>query len=111
MYFTVDPPFGTIADRLPEFAWPGGYPIVYFDKQGNTICPECARKAEEEYRLGVLGEFCSWAAGEEEYTGDWGREEYRPAHGDVYWEGDPLQCDECFRPIESAYGPVVEDAS
>ena len=30
--------------KLPACAWPGGYPMYYFDSEGNTLCPDCANK-------------------------------------------------------------------
>ena len=62
---------------LPAFAFPGGYPLYYLDEEGNTLCPECARKNDE-------------------YTSP------LAAYG-VNYEDPKLHCDDCSRRIESAY--------
>lgn len=68
---------------LPAFAWPGGYPILYLDKDCEPLCADCATKS------------------------DWSDAEVIAA--DVYWEGPTLQCANCNCEIESAYGdPEVE---
>jgi hypothetical protein len=73
----------TADGRLPAYAWPGGYPIVYLTRNGLVLCPDCANKPEDEY-------------------GD-------PAvAGDVFWEGAPMECGDCGRQIESAYGDPNE---
>lgn len=35
-------------DKLPAYAWPGGYPIVYYTRVGEPMCPECATKELDE---------------------------------------------------------------
>lgn len=32
--------------KLPAFAWPGGYPILYVDTYGDDYCAECAQEEE-----------------------------------------------------------------
>lgn len=66
--------------RLPAFAWPGGYPIFYLDKQENILCPECASREVEDV-----------------------------VDSDVNWEDDNLTCDDCGRPIDCAYPPDPEE--
>ena len=29
-------------NMLPNYAWPGGYPILYYDNEGNELCSDCA---------------------------------------------------------------------
>ena len=60
--------------RLPNYAFPGGYPLFYFDKGDSVLCPECANE-----------------------------EESLPSEADINYEDDSLYCDECSRRIESAY--------
>ena len=60
---------------LPNYVWPGGYQIVYYDKQNNLLCPTCANAD--------LVSVEAW---------------------DIYYEGPDMQCDECYCTIESAYG-------
>ena len=64
--------------KLPAFAWPGGYPIIYFTRDGLTICPDCANSVSDDSQA--------------------------PVSGDVYWEGPTIECDDCGNDIESAYG-------
>ena len=61
----------------------GCYPILYYTADGLTICPACANK--------------------EGFDDE-------PTDADVYYEGGPIACDDCSKPIESAYGPVEETA-
>jgi hypothetical protein len=74
---------GPVGYPLPSHAWPGGYPLVYLDTRDRCLCPACANDPECE--LGPA------------------------AVCDVYWEGEPLECDACGEEIESAYGPVESD--
>ena len=64
--------------KLPNYAWPGGYPIFYVDKENNILCPECANKGDE-YSFPIV-DF------------------------DINYEDKTLYCDDCSRHIESAYG-------
>ncbi len=70
--------------KLPAYAWPGGYPIIYLTRDGLTICPACANRDVDS------------------------QEEVIAA--DVYYEGPTLTCEDCeTAQIESAYGdPNVE---
>lgn len=63
--------------KLPFYAWPGGYPMFYFDKGNNILCPTCANK-NDEYSDPI-------------------------AAYDTNWEDPDLYCDECSKRIESAY--------
>lgn len=64
--------------ELPSYAWPGGYPMFYVDKECAVLCPKCANKADE-YSVPVV--------------------DY-----DVNWEDVDLYCDDCSSRIPSAYG-------
>ena len=68
--------------KLPAFAWPGGYPMYYFDKHGDVLCPRCANREIDDSAAIV--------------------------NGGVYWEGPIIQCDDCGEDIESAYGDPEE---
>lgn len=85
-----------MATRLTRdaYAWPGGYSIIYYTRDGLTICHLCASDVD---------------------TSD-------PVVGsDVYWEGPTLYCEDGHacrdasgspRAIESAYGdPDAEDGA
>lgn len=65
--------------KLPAYTWPGGYPVLYFDKHCETLCADCATK-------NLLD------------TDD------KPVAYDVHYEGPTIQCVECNVDIESAYG-------
>lgn len=67
---------------FPAYAWPGGYPIVYYSAEGNVYCPECANQTEAEPEI---------------------------AFWDIYYEGGPEICNGCGTLIESAYGDPEED--
>jgi hypothetical protein len=75
-----------LADIAPKFAWPGGYPIVAFMEDGEIMCPECCAKNRD-------------AILEAERRDSW-----RIAGADIFWEGPPVNCCNCNREIESAYG-------
>lgn len=70
-------------DKLPAFAWPGGYPILYYCKDGTELCPDCANLALENFGVG---------------------EEDKPKLADVYYEGPSVFCGHCNKEVESAYG-------
>lgn len=67
---------------LPSYAWPGGYQIIYHTKDGGIICPECANR-----EVDASQEVIAY---------------------DVFYEGAPLNCDDCNTLIESAYGDPEE---
>lgn len=68
--------------KLPSYAWPGGYQMVYLTRDGGCICPDCANKDVDQSQDVISG--------------------------DVYWEGPAMQCDDCGKLIESAYGDPSE---
>lgn len=73
-----------------KFAWPGGYEIHYYAKDGGVLCVDCANK--EVMR-----------------TIDPDDEQFYIVGADLHQEGPPIQCDHCSRAIESDYGdPEVE---
>lgn len=72
----------TESDPLPAYA-DGGYPIIYIVAyDSGTVCAECAMELDGE-------EIADFA---------------------VYYEGPTIECAECGKAIESAYGdPDAED--
>lgn len=64
--------------NLPSWAWPGGYPIYYVDKEGSCICPKCANREVDASQEVV--------------------------DSDINWEDEALHCDDCGDKIQSAYG-------
>ncbi len=77
---------GTEAEeKLPSFAWPGGYPLYYLCADGGILCPDCAN-------------------GDDVAQADADDKQWHVTGVDVHWEGQPLTCDHCNGSIESAYG-------
>jgi len=73
--------------------FPGGYTVVYQDKEANVYCPDCANGFETE-----------------ELTPDEESLRTRIICGDLYQEGPPIWCDGCGKMIESDYGdPDAEE--
>lgn len=73
--------------KVPAYAWPGGYPIIYVCADGGILCPACAN-----------GEHGSYATEDLDAPLDWRLEGF-----DVFYEGAPTYCDHCNCCIESAY--------
>lgn len=72
--------------KRPSFVFPGGYPIVYSDRENSTLCAECASPVypineTPSYRL-------------------------KPVAANIYYEGPTIQCGECGKGIASAYGDL-----
>jgi hypothetical protein len=79
----------TTDGKLPSFAWPGGYPILYLDGHDTVLCAECANEAD----------------GDPDELDD-----FRPQQWFIYYEGPDYECGECGKMLESAYGdPEVEE--
>lgn len=66
--------------KYPSYAWPGGYPILYLTDCGAVICPNCANEGED----GLVSSCFP------------------------HYSGHALDCDECGKIVESAYGPEDE---
>ena len=64
--------------KLPAYAGPGGYPILYVDKCGNVLCPDCANREVDPSQ-----EFVGYS---------------------IFYEGKPEKCEDCGKEIASAYG-------
>lgn len=80
--------------RLPAYAWPGGYAIVYYAKDCSELCHECAN-----------GENGSLAHEDKRIAPD---DQWLIAEADIYWEGPDLYCSNCAAPIPSEYGDQEE---
>ena len=76
-------------DQLPAFAFPGGYPIVYYTADGGELCPKCANEFTPERD---------------------NAEQLQPVECDVHYEGAPIVCEHCNAEIESACGDPEENA-
>jgi hypothetical protein len=81
--------------RLPAYAWPGGYPIIYIVADGEVLCPDCAN-----------GENGSEA--DLDRTDDPG---WHLVGFEVYYEGAAEHCAHCNTEMESAYGDPGEEAA
>ena len=64
---------------LPVYAWPGGYPIYYADRQGNILCFRCAND-NDETDPPIAAHDCNWES--------------------------LMHCDGCSEQIEAAYDIV-----
>ena len=73
--------------KLPAYAWPGGYPILYFASDMGVLCPKCANDYKPERD---------------------NEDQLKPVHYDVHYEGKPEICEHCNAEIESAYGDPEE---
>lgn len=76
--------------KLPAYAWPGGYPIVYVMDDGETLCPDCVNTEENVHEGGNAD--------------GWRLEAY-----DIHYEGPPEVCAHCGKETESAYGDPESD--
>jgi len=75
--------------KLPAFAWPGGYPILYLDGSDEVLCAACATRLADD---------------PEEF------EKYKPYAFMIHEEGPTVYCENCNAPIESACGdPDAEE--
>ena len=70
------------SETLPTFAWPGGYPILYYCSDWAAVCAPCADESLAQ------GRGCTWPI----------------IAADVYYEGPTIQCANCNKAIESAHG-------
>jgi len=68
-------------NKLPEYALPGGYPVLYLDNLSDTLCAECASKNPD-----TVAYF-------------------------VHYEGPAEECSECSELVASAYGDPEQTIS
>jgi|SRR6476620_4717070 len=64
--------------KLPSY--PDGYPVYYIDNQDSAICPDCAMQDEADDSI-------------------WNVVDY-----EVNYKDGHMICDQCSKPIPSAYG-------
>lgn len=69
--------------KLPAFAWPGGYPIIYFAADNGVLCPVCANAYTPERD---------------------NAEQLEPIAFSIHYEGADEICENCNAVIPSAYG-------
>ena len=84
--------YGCVFSHLewPTWAWPGGYPIVYYTRDGGCLCPSCAN---ENLNLTLDKDYDQWCIVAQE----------------INYEDNDLRCDNCYAEIESAYGDDEEE--
>ena len=70
--------------RWPAFAWPGGYPIIYFTDDGAVLCPKCV---STEHAVA------------EDYPGAG----WYVVGADINYEDDSCYCDNCGERQVEAY--------
>ena len=80
-------------DKLPSYAFPGGYPLFYVVADSGILCSDCANS--EEYKKAL-----------EDYPEDkqWLIVEY-----DINYENAYLYCENCNNRIESAYNDLGDE--
>lgn len=74
------------AGKLPAYAWPGGYPLLYVLDDGESLCSDCVNDPSNPIHEG--GEPDGW----------------RLEGCEIHWEGSPATCAHCGRETPSAYG-------
>ena len=79
--------------KLPAYAWPGGYPIVYFTADMGTLCPSCAN-----------GENGSRSADTDIDPGCPDDDQWRIVAYNLFLEGENVDCEHCGFTMCSAYG-------
>jgi hypothetical protein len=72
-----------------KYAWPGGYPMFLIMNDNGCLCMDCAKK---EWKL---------ISRSIKYSSD---SQWEAIAVEVNWEDNSLQCDNCNKNIESAYG-------
>ena len=75
--------------KLPEYAWPGGYPMYYLAKDDGVLCPACAN----QYTVGRDND-----------------RQLEPVVYGINYEDTELYCENCDRRIESAYAEEAVEA-
>jgi hypothetical protein len=85
-------------ERLPEFAWPGGYPLAYRCGDGGTLCPACANGGNGSEAATPDAMACA-CPDDRQWT---------LVGCEPNWEDDGLACDHCSAPIPCAYPPEPE---
>ncbi len=77
-------------EEIPYFAFPGGYPLIYYTSDGGVLCPKCVQDNRD---LINDPDDSQW------YIVDY----------DVYYEGADINCDHCNDSIKSAYGDPEQE--
>lgn len=84
------------AVRQGPYAWPGGYPLLFWCDDGEALCCDCA-KTERRHILEAIRDNSR-------------SDQWRVTTLQMHMEGAPEQCAHCGTHIESAYGdPEAEE--
>lgn len=75
-------------DKLPAYAFPGGYPIAYICKNDDVMCPHCINKNIVQIDDAIKNRRSDWNV----------------IASFVNYEDESLYCVHCSRHIPSAYG-------
>lgn len=78
--------------KLPAYAFPGGYPVIYIASDGEVFCAPCAN--------GENGSDARIANGPDDVPSDG----WLLIGFDVFYEGPDEHCAHCGKAIASAYG-------
>jgi hypothetical protein len=78
--------------KLPAYAWPGGYPLVYYVADSEPLCPDCANGGNGSLASETLDPECP------------DDNQWRLVGVDIHYEGPPETCAHCGWQIPSAYG-------
>lgn len=70
--------------QVQSYAFPGGYPMYYVCRDNGILCPDCVNKEIELVKAATDPQWEVIAA-------------------EINYEDEFLQCDHCYRLIESAY--------
>jgi uncharacterized protein YbaR (Trm112 family) len=70
--------------KLPRWAWPGCYPMMYYTRDHLVICPDCANKDDVNPEQEVVA-------------------------AEANWEDPDLYCEDCNERIPSAYADEDDD--
>jgi hypothetical protein len=77
--------------RAGPWAWPGGYPLHFICGDGEPLCFKCANK-ELKYIISAI------------QNGDIDKDAWIVVACDINYEDGDMQCTNCNKKIESAYG-------
>jgi hypothetical protein len=88
-------PYLLESGKVQSYAWPGGYPMYFLMQDCETICPDCVNANRKLIDAAFADE----------------DEQWNVIAVDVNWEDGSMQCCNCNKKIESAYGEPEDDAS
>jgi hypothetical protein len=75
-------------DDVPAYAWPGGYPIVYYTADGGQLCAACVNGGNGSRAAEELDSACP-------DDDQWRVEQYEILEGGPEDHGGEVRCDHC----------------